>query len=75
MHGTAFNVSTYADEENIMVALLRGKVSLLSATGQNLLTYLSPNQEAIVSKKNLSCRVESWYAEIEASWRHNLVKV
>ena len=57
VHGTAFNVSTYADEENIMVALLRGKVSLLSATGQNLLTYLSPNQEAIVSKKNLSCRV------------------
>ena len=74
VHGTAFNVSTYADEENIMVALLRGKVSLLSATGQNLLTYLSPNQEAIVSKKNLSCRVESCDAEIEASWRHNLLK-
>lgn len=34
VHGTAFNVSTYADEENIMVALLRGKVSLLSATGR-----------------------------------------
>ncbi len=74
VHGTAFNVSAYTDEEAIKVALLRGKVSLLSAENQNLLTYLSPDQEAIVSKKSLSCRVESCDAEIEASWHHNLLK-
>ncbi|WP_293713657.1 FecR domain-containing protein [uncultured Parabacteroides sp.] len=74
VHGTAFNVSAYADEENIMVALLRGKVSLLSAADQNVLTYLSPDQIATVSKMNLSCRVESCDAEIESSWHHNLLK-
>ena len=35
---------------------------------------MSPDQEAIVSKKSLSCRVESCDAEIEASWHHNLLK-
>lgn len=74
VHGTAFNVSTYADEENVMVALLRGKVSLLSADDQHVLTYLSPDQIATVSKNNLSCQVESCDAEIESSWHHNLLK-
>lgn len=74
VHGTAFNVSAYADEDNIMVALLRGKVSLSSTADRNLLTYLYPNQEAIVSKKDLSYHVESCDVEIEASWRHNLLK-
>lgn len=74
VHGTAFNVSAYTDEDDIMVALLRGKVSLLSATDQKLLTYLSPDQEATVSKRSLSCRVESCDASIESSWYHNLLK-
>lgn len=74
VHGTAFNVSAYADEDNIMVALLRGKVSLSSTADQNLLTYLFPNQEAIVSKKSLSYHVDSCDAEIESSWRYNLLK-
>lgn len=74
VHGTAFNVSAYADEENIMVALLRGKVSLLSAVDQDVLTFLSPDQIATISKKNLSCLVASCDAEIESSWHHNLLK-
>lgn len=74
VHGTAFNVSAYADDEDIMVALLRGKVSLLSAGDQQLLTYLSPDQEATVSKSSLLCHVETCDAEIEASWHHNLLK-
>ncbi|MCL3853826.1 FecR domain-containing protein [Parabacteroides sp. GYB001] len=74
VHGTAFNVSAYADEEDIMVALLRGKVSLLSADSQQLLTYLSPDQIAMVSKNNLSCQVTPCDAEVESSWHHNLLK-
>lgn len=74
VHGTAFNVSAYNDEANIMVALLRGKVSLLSAADQHVLTYLSPDQIATVSKNNLSCQVESCDAEAESSWHHNLLK-
>lgn len=74
VHGTAFNVNAYADDQSIMVALLRGKVSLLSAADQHLLTYLSPDQIATVSKKDLSCSVEACDAEIEVSWHHNLLK-
>lgn len=74
VHGTAFNVSAYADEENVMVALLRGKVSLLSTDSQQLLTYLSPDQIATVSKNNLSWQVTPCDADIESSWHHNLLK-
>lgn len=74
VHGTAFNVNAYADEENVIVALLRGKVSLLSGNNQDLLTFLSPDQVATISKKDLSCRVEACDAEIEASWHHNLLR-
>lgn len=74
VHGTAFNVSAYEDEVNIMVALLRGKVSLLSADSQQLLTYLSPDQIATVSKNDLSCQVTLCDAETESSWHHNLLK-
>lgn len=74
VHGTAFNVRAYTNEENIMVALLRGKVSLLSTADQSLLTYLSPNQAATVSKKDLSYLVNPCDAEIESSWHLNLLK-
>lgn len=72
--GTSFNVQAYTDEDNIRVALLRGKVGLLSAVSQNLLTYLSPGQAATISKNDLSCRVASCDAEIESSWHQNLLK-
>lgn len=74
VHGTAFNVSAYSDEKNILVALVRGKVSLLSSADQRVLTYLSPDQLATISKNNLSCKVASGDAEIESSWHYNLLK-
>lgn len=74
VHGTAFNVSAYKDDKDITVALLRGKVSLLADSNQELLTYLVPNQMATVSKHDLSCQVEVCDAEVEASWHHNLLK-
>lgn len=74
VHGTAFNVSAYKDDKNITVALLRGKVSLLTENNQKLMTYLVPDQMATVSRDDLSCQVEVCDAEIEASWHHNLLK-
>lgn len=72
--GTSFNVQAYTDEEDVRVALLHGKVSLLSAVGQDLLTYLSPGQVATVSKNDLSCQVISCDAELESSWHQNILK-
>lgn len=74
VHGTAFNVSAYVDDDDVTVSLLRGKVSLLSGADQNLLTYLSPDQAAIVSKEDFSYEVNSCNAEIESSWRLNVLK-
>lgn len=72
--GTAFNVQAYTDEADVTVALLRGRVSLLSAADQNLLTSLSPDQMATVSKNDLSYQVASCDAGIESSWHQNLLK-
>lgn len=74
VHGTAFNVNAYTDEETVSVTLERGKVSLLSSVNQELLTYLSPNQSAIVSRNDGNCQVVSCEAQAEACWHLNLLK-
>lgn len=74
VHGTAFNVNAYADENTISVALVRGKVSLVSSASQELLTYLTPNQAATVSKSSGKYQVISCDAQAEACWHLNLLK-
>lgn len=74
VHGTAFNVNAYADDENVSVVLERGKVSLLSSAKQELLTYLSPNQSAIVSRNDGNWQVVSCEAQSEACWHLNQLK-
>lgn len=74
VHGTAFSVSAYKEDNTITVALLRGKVSLLATANQELLTYLLPNQIATIAKKSLACRVTPCDAQVETSWHQNQLK-
>lgn len=74
VHGTAFNVNAYADETNIAVTLQRGKVSLISPAEGKLLTYLTPNQSAIVSRNSGKFQVIDCDAQAESCWRLNLLK-
>lgn len=75
VHGTAFNVNAYAADPDIAVSLLRGSVSVLVAADRHVLTYLEPDQSAIVSRHNLNYRVQTCDAEVEASWHLNKLKL
>lgn len=75
VHGTAFNVNAYDDEADVAVSLLRGSVSVLSAADQHVLTYLQPDQSAIISKRDLKYNILPCDAETESSWHLNKLKL
>lgn len=74
VYGTAFNVSAYMDEKNVSISLLRGRVSVLSSVDNRLLTFLEPNQSAIINKDNMRCDVYACNAEADGIWHLNKLK-
>ena len=75
MHGTAFDVNGYKDDESIEVSLLRGHVSI-SATDGKLLVDMQPNQKAIIRKDDFSQnQLIACDADTEGIWRYNKLKI
>lgn len=74
VHGTSFNVQAYSSEKDIIVSLLTGSVSLLRSADQELLSFLKPNQSAVISRHELLCTVTTCDAETDASWHLNKLK-
>ncbi|MDR0749947.1 MAG: FecR family protein [Tannerellaceae bacterium] len=74
VHGTAFNVSAYRNEETINVFLVRGKISVENNADNQLLAELLPDQRISVSKMDMKWRVESCDAEMESLWTQNMLK-
>jgi ferric-dicitrate binding protein FerR (iron transport regulator) len=71
VYGTIFNVKAYPKDNDISVALLEGSVSLLSASTNDMLADLKPNQMGIINKKDLSYEVIPCDAGSEALWHLN----
>ena len=69
--GTQFNVRAYADNENISVALVSGRIDAYTANKQQLLAQLYPNQLLSVNKNNMKSSVLPCDAAIEAIWHQN----
>lgn len=74
VHGTAFNVSSYHDDSDISVSLVRGKVSLVNHSDGQTLTVMNPNQLVNVNKEDMVWVVEDCDAEIESLWTQNKLK-
>lgn len=75
VHGTAFDVNGYKDDESIEVSLLRGHVSI-SATDGKLLVDMQPNQKAIIRKDDFSQnQLIACDADTEGIWRYNKLKI
>jgi transmembrane sensor len=66
--GTAFNVKSYADNKNVEVTLLQGKVALEQSSNHKLISQLLPNQQGIVDKSKLTCQVSSCNASESIMW-------
>lgn len=74
VHGTKFNVGAYKEEDIISVALLQGSVSILASDNKQVFATLIPNQLAVVTRRDHTCRVQSCDAEMESLWRLNRLK-
>ena len=64
--GTKFNVKSYKTEDKEQITLEEGSISLNNSKNE---IQLYPNQQAIISKNNLSIEIESVDAPIYSSWR------
>ena len=71
VHGTRFNVNSYSKEENILVTLLQGSVSL-EAGGQE--AYLHPGERASVSKKYRTLDITSADMFYDSFWASESVR-
>lgn len=74
VHGTEFNVNSRADSDQLTVALVSGKVSILKNDDQSILTDLIPGQMAKVNKKSRSYTVEQCDSELESLWKNDILK-
>lgn len=75
VHGTAFGVKAYKEEESVGVSLLRGHVTVHSTSSKRLLADLKPDQKAVITKNTLTCSIEDCNAETENIWRYGKLKI
>lgn len=66
--GTSFNVTSYTDEENIILALETGSVSISERGSADLAAKLKPNDLAIYSKTKKEIDLAIADSEIYKSW-------
>ncbi|ALJ06288.1 hypothetical protein APS56_14600 [Pseudalgibacter alginicilyticus] len=67
--GTSFNVSAYQDDDFFAATLAEGKIKLLGAESQEEV-YLSPGEQAVVSKQELGvAQVNRVNPEAYSAWR------
>jgi ferric-dicitrate binding protein FerR (iron transport regulator) len=71
VHGTSFNVKAYKKDKTASVALLKGSVSLLSPSTNKRLTYLKPDEMAIIHAQDLRYEVLACDAGNESIWHLN----
>ena len=70
--GTAFNVSSYQDDENMKTTLVEGsvKVSLAYGTGRDVI--LKPDEQAVLDINTNKLKVQVVDAEIYGRWREGV---
>jgi ferric-dicitrate binding protein FerR (iron transport regulator) len=66
--GTKFDFRNYADDKEVMVALLEGKVSFANQLKRTPVGYLSPNEKVVLDKKSGNAIVSSIRATNASEW-------
>lgn len=71
VYGTAFNVNSYEENNNVIVTLNEGKVSLRKANGSE--TLLKPDDQALLLKDSEMIKVTRVDASQFSAWRNGLL--
>ncbi|GAB3655551.1 DUF4974 domain-containing protein [Echinicola sediminis] len=69
--GTAFNVTSYQDEENIITTLVEGSVAVDLSSGESLV--LSPNEQGRLNKVSGSLTKKEVQVENFISWKDGIM--
>ena len=72
--GTSFNVSSYADDNNLHLTLVKGSVSILNPSDNQEIKRLKPNEMAVYSKKDNLISVSEVETDLYSSWRFGQFK-
>ncbi len=74
VHGTTFNVSAYADDPVIEVALDQGKVALENKTDHTLITRMTPNHLVTVDKVSMRWNDQPCQASLTGIWHEHMLR-
>lgn len=68
--GTVFNVSAYPEDAEIKTTLIKGKVEVKSNTNEKTNITLTPEQQAVFSKKNKKIAVKHVDSHKFSAWKN-----
>ncbi len=69
VHGTAFNIKSYDNDDNIEIALQEGSISLYA--GDKFVTLLSPNHVASYFKADGKIYIKNENIDVITAWKNN----
>lgn len=72
--GTSFNVSSYADDNNMHLTLVKGSISILNPSDNQEIKRLKPNEMAVYSKKDNLISIKEVETDLYSSWRIGQLK-
>lgn len=72
--GTSFNVSSYNNDNDMKLTLIKGSVSMLNPENDHEITRIKPNEMAVYSKKDQLLSVKEVETDLYSSWRHGQFK-
>lgn len=67
--GTSFNVSSYNDDNNMRLTLVKGSISILNPSDNQEIKRLKPSEMAVYSKKDNLISVKKVETDLYSSWR------
>lgn len=70
VYGTQFNINSYEQDENVVVTLKEGEVSIILNETE---TFLKPGEKAIVNKKDKSINIEDSDTSLDFFWANESV--
>ena len=72
--GTSFNVSSYSNDNDMRLTLVKGSVSILDPSSNQEIKKLKPNEMAIYSKKDNLISIKEVETDLYSSWRTGQLK-
>ena len=72
VHGTEFNVMSYAEDQFVYTTLVEGSISICPDNSNPSELILTPGHQAVFAKADCSTSVQRVKTEVVTSWRNGM---